>query len=379
MKKYPLFFFGALLLAILVAGCSGLFNKNHPATKSPAIMKTPFGYIDNQEVFLYTLTNQNGIEACITNYGAIITKILMPDKDGKFGDIVLGFDSLSDYLENKPYFGAIVGRYANRIAGGCFELEGRTYQLAKNDGNNHLHGGYKGFDKVVWDAVEFQDSLVAGLVLTYLSPDGEEGYPGNLKVQVTYTLNNNNELHILITATTDQTTIINLTNHTYFNLREADTNILGHILSILASEFTDVSNELIPTEILPPVAGTPMDFNTPKQIGIHIRQVPGGYDHNYILTKEPGSLSLAATLFDPSSGREVKIFTTQPGIQLYTGNFLDGSTKGKDGKVYHQHYGLCLETQHYPDSPNHPSFPGTVLKPGEEFREVTVFQFKVVQ
>ena len=373
------------LLLLLFVGAS-LFSCNDSGVKQESsdtltlsIMKAPFGTVDNQEVNLYTLTNKNGITVKITNYGGIITQIWTPGKDGQPGDIVLGYDSLQEYVDNNnPYFGAIVGRYANRISKGKFTLDGTTHTLATNDGNNHLHGGEKGFDKVVWDAEEIQDSTYVGLALTYLSKDGEEGYPGNLSVKVTYMLNNKDELETLITATTDKACPVNLLNHTYFNLTTADTNVLGHILSLVAAQLTDVSSEMIPTSTLPPLAGTPMDFNTPHQIGVNINKVKGGYDHNYVLDKTDKDLSLAATLSDPKSGRKVKIYTTQPGIQLYSGNFLDGSVKGKEGKVYEKHYGVCLEPQHYPDSPNQPKFPNTILRPGDEYREITIYQFGVI-
>lgn len=367
-----------ILLTGFLSSCMNSGMKDNSSNNSTrSIMKEPFGDTDYKEVSLYTLTNENGIVVKITNYGGIITQIWIPDRAGKSGDIVLGYNSLQGYLHNNPYFGAIVGRYANRISGGEFTLDGTTYRLAKNNGNNHLHGGVKGFDKVVWDAKEMEDSSSVGVELTYTSIDGEEGYPGNLRVKVVYTLSDNNELETVISAVTDKACPVNLCNHTYFNLTKADTNILGHILSIVAARLTDVNSELIPTGTMPPIAGTPMDFNKPHEIGSRIDQVEGGYDHNYILDKKSGDLALAATLLDPKSGREVKIFTTQPGIQFYSGNFLDGSITGKEGKVYGKHYGLCLETQHFPDSPNHSGFPNTILKPGEEYHEITVYQFGV--
>jgi len=378
-NRFPLVILVILFLAV-GAGCHFQKDTDESSSQSTlSIMKAPFGTVDQKQVNLYTLTNKNGIVVKITNYGAIITQIWTPDRNGKFGDIVLGYDSLQGYLDKNPYFGAIAGRYANRIAGGKFTLNGTTYQLSKNDGNNHLHGGIKGFDKVVWDATEIHDSSSVGLELSNLSRDGEEGYSGNLNVNVRYLLNDSNELTTVITATTDKDCPVNLCNHTYFNLTTADTNVLGHILSIVASQLTDVNNELIPTGTMPPVAGTPMDFNTPHEIGARIEEVKGGYDHNYVLAKNPGDLSLAATLLDPKSGREVKIYTTQPGIQFYSGNFLDGSITGKGGKVYQKHYGLCLETQHFPDSPNHPDFPNTILKPGEVYQETTVYHFETVR
>ncbi|TSA26270.1 MAG: galactose mutarotase [Bacteroidetes bacterium] len=380
MNRSFFFILLSILSSSLFTGCQDSGKPDNSSTTSNlSVMKEPFGTMNNREVFLYTLTNSSGIVVKITNYGGIITQIWTPDRRGEPGDIVLGYDSLKGYIDNNPYFGAIVGRYANRIAKGQFKLMDTTYHLATNNGDNHLHGGAKGFDKVVWDATEIQDSSSVGLELTYLSQDGEEGYPGSLRVKVTYILNDDNELKTIITATTDKPCPVNLCNHTYFNLNKADTNILGHILSIVAAQFTDVDDDLIPTGDLPPVAGTPMDFNTPHEIGSQIEEVKGGYDHNYVLDKTPGDLALAATLLEPKSGREVKIYTTQPGLQFYSGNFLDGSIRGKDGKVYNQHYGLCLETQHFPDSPNHPNFPNTILRPGETYREITVYKFRVAE
>jgi aldose 1-epimerase len=342
-------------------------------------MKSDYGKLGDREVYLYSLINKNGIEVKITNYGGIITSVLTPDKKGRLGDIVLGYDSLQQYIQNNPYFGAIVGRYANRIAGGRFKLYGQDYRLVANNGRNHLHGGLRGLDKVVWEVSEFADSARAGLVLNYLSRDGEEGYPGNLNVTVTYTLDDKDQLTTLIEARTDKATPVNLCNHTYFNLSEADTNILGHILTLLAGQFTQVNEELIPTGELPPVTSTPMDFRVASAIGSRIDQVKGGYDHNYVLDKKPGTLSLAAILFDPRTGRELRILTTQPGVQFYSGNFLDGKIRGKGGKVYGKHFGLCLETQHFPDSPNQPAFPNTILRPGEKYSEETVYQFSVIK
>lgn len=374
-----------LFLSILIFFQSGCNNPGESTGKEGqdsvklTIMKTYFGKSGNQDVSLYTLTNSNGIVVKITNYGGIITSILMPDNKGKTGDIVLGYDNLNQYIENSPYFGAIVGRYANRIAKGRFTLDGRTYKLAMNDGNHHLHGGIKGFDKVVWDAIETEDSAQVGLSLSYHSKDGEEGYPGNLGVKVTYTLDNNNELRILIEAVTDNPTPVNICNHTYFNLREADTSVLKHMLTLFADKYTPVDEGLIPTGKIVPVYNTAMDFKTGRTVGSRIGQVKGGYDHNYVLQKDPGELSLAAILSDPETGREVKLYTTQPGLQFYSGNFLDGTITGKGGKVYQKHYGLCLETQHFPDSPNQPGFPNTILRPGEKYAEETVFQFTVIK
>ena len=338
-----------------------------------------FGEAGQKKVFLYTLTNNMGVTVKITNYGGIITSILVPDKTGKTGDIVLGYDSLKKYIANSPYFGAIVGRYANRIARGKFTLNGTGYSLAVNNGKNSLHGGLKGFDKVVWEPGKIADSSQAMLKLRYLSKDGEEGYPGNLKVEVTYSLDDHNELTMLIEAETDKPTPVNIANHTYFNLSEADTSILGHILTLYADQYTQVNSELIPTGASPYVRGTAMDFNNSEPIGSRIEKVKGGYDHNYILKKKAGELTMAAQLYDPRTGRQLEILTTQPGIQFYSGNFLDGTITGKDGKVYQKYYGLCLETQHFPDSPNQPGFPNTILKPGMKFSEKTVYRFSVLE
>lgn len=373
----------AIFLLLSITGCSIKLetdNSDHDDTLKLSVMKKHFGKAGSRDVWLYTLSNSNGIEVDITNYGGIITSILTPDRNDERGDIVLGYDSLADYIANNPYFGAMVGRYANRIALGKFNLEGKTYNLAVNNGKNALHGGIKGFDKVVWDVEEFTDSIKnVGLVLTYMSRDGEEGYPGNLKVKVTYTLNENNELITLIEAETDKATPVNLCNHTYFNLNSADTSILSHILTLLADRYTEVNDELIPTGDLPSVMGSAMDFTTSEAIGERINRVKGGYDHNYVLRKKTGELALAAQLYDPLTGRQVEILTTQPGIQFYSGNFLDGSIKGKGGKIYKKNYGLCLETQHFPDSPNQPAFPNTILKPGEKFKETTVYKFSVLR
>lgn len=383
LKRKLIIILQGLILSILIACDSPgtiQVNLNDPEeseTPNPMIKKSEFGMVDSTEVFLYTLTNAQGIKVRITNYGGIITSIIVPDKNGKEGDIVLGYDTLDQYLANSPYFGAVVGRYANRIAGGKFSLNGKTYKLAVNNGKNSLHGGIKGFDKVVWDIREVPDSTRAILELSYISKSGEEGYPGTMKVKVTYTLDDYNELITLIEAETDQPTPVNLCNHTYFNLCEADTNILGHILTLNAEKYTEINDELIPTGRLVDVRGTAMDFNNSVGIGERISQVKGGYDHNYVLMKKQGELSLAAQIFDPRTGRQVEIFTTQPGIQFYTGNFLDGSIRGKGGKIYQKHFGLCLETQHFPDSPNQPSFPNTILKPGEKYSEKTVYRFTV--
>ena len=335
-----------------------------------------YGTVDGQEVKQYTLTNASGTVVKILNYGGYITNIMVPDKAGVKEDVVLGFDSLSGYLQQgNPFMGCIVGRYANRIAKGKFTLDGKTYQLATNNNGNSLHGGLKGFDKAVWASQQQGDG---SLVLTYTSKDGEEGYPGNLQVQVTYSLTPANELKIDYSAETDQATVINLTNHSYFNLSAGkDSTILGHQLMLAADRYTAVDATLIPTGELPAVKGTAMDFTKPATIGTDIAKVAGGYDHNWVLNKTGDSLSLAATLYHEPSGRFMEVFTTQPGIQFYTGNFLNGSLTGKEGRKHIKHAGLCLETQHFPDSPNQPSFPSTVLRPGEKYHETTIYKFSV--
>jgi aldose 1-epimerase len=328
-------------------------------------------------VRIYTLTNASGAEAAITNYGARIVSLKVPDRNGTMGDVVIGFNTLDGYLGPNPYFGAIVGRYANRIGHAEFKLDGTDYKLAKNNGDNALHGGLRGFDRVVWTAREMPDG---GLELTYLSKDGEEGYPGNCKVTVRYHLTDANELKIEYSATTDKDTVINLSNHAYFNLKGGG-DILGHVLTLNSDRFTPVDAGLIPTAELRAVAGTPFDFRKATVIGARIDQndqqlkAGKGYDLNWVLNKKGDELSLAARLEEPSSGRVMEVWTTQPGIQFYTGNNLDGTLKGKGGNVYTPRSALCLETQHYPDSPNKPSFPSTVLKPGMEFKSTTIYRF----
>ena len=319
--------------------------------------------------FVYTLTNSLGFEVSITNYGGAITSLKTPDRNGHFGDIVLGFETLDEYVHNPRYFGALIGRHANRIARGRFSLNGVEYQLPCNNGVNHLHGGFKGFDKRVWNANETGN----GLHLSYSAKDGEESYPGNVKALVDYTLLDN-ALRIDYRATTDRDTIVNLTNHSYFNLRGAGT-ILDHELTLNADHFTPVSEDLIPTGEIRPVAGGPMDFRKAKAIGADLNSVAGGYDHNFVLNDWDGSLKLAARLYEPTTGRGLEILTTEPGIQFYSGNFLDGSLSGKYGVNYAKYTGLCLEPQHFPDAPNHPNFPSTVLRPGDEYKHTSIYQF----
>lgn len=348
------------------------------------ITQQPYGKTrEGTPVDLFTLTNQAGLEVAITSYGGIVVSILAPDRVGNRAEVTLGFNSLEDYLQPHPYFGALVGRFANRIAGGKFTLNGQEYTLALNNGPNHLHGGLQGFDKKVWAARPFEQAGAAGLTLQYLSPDGEEGYPGNLDVTVVYTLTAQNELKIEYRATTDRPTIINLTNHTYFNLA-GQGDILGHQMMIKAGRFTPINQNLIPTGTLQSVSGTPLDFTQPALIGARINQADeqleraGGYDHNFVLDAAGDLSVLAARVVEPQSGRTLEVYTTQPGMQFYSGNFLDGTLTGKGGVVYHKRTGFCLETQHFPDSPNQPNFPTVVLNPGQEYHHTTVYKFGVL-
>lgn len=353
------------------------------ATGGPTmeIPKEPFGSLpDGTPIDIYTLKNTSGLEARVMTYGAILVSLKVPDRDGVLADVNLGFDTLAGYLGTHPYFGAIIGRYGNRIAKARFAIDGVEYRLAANNNENSLHGGLQGFDKVVWKAEPLRSGDGAGLKLSYLSRDGEEGFPGNLAVTVVYTLTNADELRIDYEATTDKKTPVNLTNHAYWNLKgQGEGDILGHVLRLEADRITAVDSaaNLIPTGEILPVAGTPFDFTTPHTIGERIAQVEGGYDHNFALRSGGGSLALAAHVEEPGSGRIMEIWTDQPGIQLYTGNFLDGTVVGKGGKAYQKHYGFCLETQRFPDSPNHPNFPSTILEPGQIYRTTTVHKFSV--
>ena len=336
---------------------------------------------DGQGVELITLTNARGVELRAMTYGAIIVSLKVPDRAGKLNDIVLGYDSLAGYVKSSPYFGAVVGRYGNRIAKGTFTLDGKTYTLAVNNGPNALHGGLKGFDKVVWSADTMRTPEGVGIRFRYVSKDGEEGYPGTLTTTVTYTLTDENEVHIAYEATTDKATPVNLTQHTYFNLA-GHGDILAHVLTLQADRFAAVDSTLIPTGELAPVAGTPFEFTTQHAIGERIgadhQQLTfgGGYDHTFVLSRPDTGLALAAVLKDPLSGRTLEVRTTEPGVQFYSGNFLDGSLTGKGGVVYTQRTGVCLETQHFPDSPNQKAFPSTVLRPGETYRSRTVWTFR---
>jgi len=345
-----------------------------------SITEKPYGSYNNEAVTQYTLTNPSVMQVGIINYGGTVTDIITPDKQGNKGNVVLGYSSLEGFLQKgNPYFNALIGRYGNRIDKGKFKLDGKEYTLAGNDHGNSLHGGNKGYDKVMWKAARLPGD--SSLELTYLSKDGEEGYPGNLNIKVIYTLTAANELKIDYSATTDKATPVNLTNHCYFNLSAGkDSTILGHELQILADRFTEVNDNLIPTGKLPDVKGGPMDFTSFKVIGKDLPQVKGGYDHNWVLNKKEGSFEKIASLRDAASGRQMDVWTSEPGLQFYSGNFLDGSlTQTRDGAKYVKHAGLCLETQHFPDSPNQPSFPNTILKPGETYKQTTVYAFSVIK
>jgi aldose 1-epimerase len=331
---------------------------------------------------VYTLKNRRGMEAKITNFGGTVVSLTAPDRTGKFGDVVLGFSDVADYLKPHPSFGSAIGRFGNRIAKGRFMLNGVEYKLAVNNGENHLHGGIKGFDDVYWTAEEYKSRLGPAVRMTYLSKDGEEGYPGNLQVTMIYTLTNQNELRIDYTATTDKDTVVNLTHHSYFNLAgEGNGDILNHRLKLNAARFTPTDAGSIPTGELRSVKGTPFDFLTPHTIGERINQdeeqikFGGGYDHNFVINGQMGVLRQAAVVTEPTSGRVMEVWTTEPGVQLYTGNFLDGTLTGKSGKPYARRTGFCLETQHYPDSPNKPNFPTTTLKKGATFKSTTIYRF----
>ena len=343
------------------------------------IQQEVFGKLpDGSAVKRYTLTNKNGMVAKVMDYGAILTELWVPDRNGRPGNVVTGFDNLQQYIQGHPFFGATTGRYANRIAKGRFTLEGREYSLATNNGPNALHGGLKGFDKQLWNSEPLPPQGDRSAVrFTYLSKDGEEGYPGNLAVTVDYTLTDDNALVIHYTSTTDRSTVVNLTNHSYFNLAGSG-DILNHELRVLADRYTPVNDQLIPTGELAPVAGTPFDFQQTTRIGARFDQLtnnPRGYDHNLVLKRAGSGLETIAWVSEPSSGRRMEVLTTEPGMQLYTGNFLDGKLQGIGGVTYHKNSAFCLETQHFPDSPNHPQFPSTVLRPGETFRSTTAYRF----
>lgn len=391
-KQLPKQLFDPLSLFILAATFAACGQQPQSTTNTsktekevmkPSVKKESFGKLpDGTTIDSYTLANKNGVEVKITNYGATVTSIKVPDRSGKFEDVALGYDSIDGYLAKNPHLGSVAGRYANRIAKGEFTLNGKAYKLAKNNGENHLHGGPKGFYQALWTATPVESGDNVGLTLKYLSKDGEEGYPGNLDVTVTYTLTGDNALKIDYAATTDKDTILNLTNHSYFNLAGAGNgDILKHELKINSEQITPVDSTMIPTGDVKPVAGTPFDFSKLTAIGARINDqdeqliLGKGYDHNFILNVNNTISTPAVEVYEPTTGRVMEVFTNQPGVQLYTGNFLDGTITGKGGKVYNQRYGFCLETQHYPDSPNKPNFPNVVLKTGQRFDSTTIYKF----
>ncbi|HEX5070597.1 MAG TPA: aldose epimerase family protein [Vicinamibacterales bacterium] len=374
-----------LTASTLAAACGGGQSSEPVQTPNPKLTMAPFDRTpDNQVVDLITLRNSNGIELTVLTYGGVIKTLRTPDRTGALDDIVLGFDDLPSYLTKSPYFGCLIGRYGNRIAKGRFTLDGTAYTLATNNETNHLHGGNKGWDKAVWKFDTFNNASGVGVVLTHTSPDGDEGYPGEVKAKVTYTLTDQDSLIVDYEATTDKATVINLTQHSYFNLAGTKANdILDHELMLNAGQYTPVDPTLIPTGDIAAVEGTPFDFRTSTPIGARINDKNEqlargkGYDHNWVLTRTGAGLSEAAKVYEPTTGRTLTISTTEPGIQFYSGNFLDGTLTGKGGRVYPHRSGFCLETQHYPDSPNHPNFPSTVLRPGETYKTQTVFTFGV--
>lgn len=375
MKTFKIFILGSII-AVLAVSFMVTCTDERSGEPVEVFIQKEWGQVDGKKVYLFTLKNEKGDEVKITNYGGIVTSWITADKSGKKSNVVIGYDSLSRYQEKNPYFGAIIGRYANRIGNATFKIDTATYHLAANDGKNSLHGGLKGFDKVVWDA-SWNDTTNA-LTLKYVSKDGEEGYPGNLTVTVAYKLTNDNELLIDYTAETDKPTVLNLTNHSYFNLTgDVNNTILDHTLQINADKYTPVDATLIPTGELKDVKGTPFDFLQPHKIGERINDVKGGYDHNFVLNRQGDKPELAATLADSVSGRVLEVYTSQPGMQFYTGNFLDGANKLSDGKPINIHTALCLETQHFPDSPNKPAFPTILLKPGEKFHSQTKYKISV--
>ena len=370
-------FLGALAVLVVPADRPALAAKGEAKVR---VEKQPYGKTaDGMPVDMYVLTNAHGMKAKVITYGAILTDLEVPDRDGKVGNVVLGFDDLKGYLTAHPFLGATVGRVANRIAGGKFKLKGKTYRLAVNNGPNSLHGGKKGFDKVVWKAEVVRRKAGPAVRFTYESPDGEEGYPGNLSLAVTYTLTDDNEIRIDYKATTDKATPVNLTNHSYFNLAGPQSGtILGHELMLAADKYTPVDDALIPTGEIKPVKGTPLDFTKPKKIGADIAEVkgdPNGYDHNFVLRKGKKRLKLTARVYEPKTGRVMVMYTTEPGVQFYTGNFLDGKVKGKGGVAYKKHQGFCLEAQHFPDAVHHANFPSIILEPGKTYRQTTVYKF----
>jgi aldose 1-epimerase len=376
MKKFIPFTLVISAAVLFFSSC----NENKSGITQNIFGITPQG----DSVIRYTLTNANGMQAKILNYGGIVQSIMVPDKNGNMGDVVLGFDSLSQYINQSPYFGAVIGRFGNRIARGTFSLNDSTYHLFINDGPNSLHGGKQGFDKKIWEVTTASTDSTQSLKLHYLSKDGEEGYPGNLNVNVTYTLTNDDALHIDYEATTDKPTVINLTNHSYFNLNNGKGTATNEELMLNADHFLPVDSTLIPTGELRPVKGTPMDFLRPTAVGTHINDdydqlhlVNGGFDHCWILNTDGAISQVAASVYDPENGRFMEVYTTEPAVQFYSGNFLDSTLHGKNGNVYPKHGCIVLETEHYPDSPNQPAFPATVLNPGDTFHSGTIYKFSV--
>ncbi|MBM3879984.1 MAG: galactose mutarotase [Verrucomicrobia bacterium] len=369
-----------VMVAATLAAVVSLAADRDSQPMKPTLTKATYGKLpEGTLIEQYTLTNAKGVTAKIITYGALLTELHVPDRAGQLGDIVLGFDNLESYLAGHPYFGATIGRVGNRIAKGQFTLDGKTYTLAQNNGPNHLHGGLKGFDKVVWQARPVRAKNGVAVRFTYTSRDGEEGYPGKLTATVVYTLTNDNELRLDYTAKTDKATPVNLTNHSYWNLAGAG-DILGHELMLNADRYTPVDDTLIPTGEIAPVQNTPMDFTRPKPIGRDLKQLandPQGYDHNFVLSRGDKQMNLCAVVHEARSGRVLEIFTQEPGVQFYSGNFLDGTLTGKGGQVYRKHYGFCLETQHFPDSVNHPNFPSTILRPGRTYKTSTIHRFSV--
>ncbi|NBZ96088.1 MAG: galactose mutarotase [Proteobacteria bacterium] len=374
-REYPLVISGLSLLTPMVQATD------------PSITAKPFGTTSRGgKVTQHTLINAKGASVSIITYGGIVTSLKVPDRNGKLADVVLGFKTLSEYEKKSPYFGCLVGRYGNRIAEAEFTLDGHTYHLAINNNGQSLHGGLRGFDKVVWSATPTETKQGPSLKLTYVSKDGEEGYPGNLSVTATYTLTNKNELKLVFRAKTDKATVVNLTHHSYFNLAgQGSGDILGHVVTIHADEYTPVDQVLIPTGKIAPVKGTPLDFRKPMAIGDRIDtkdeqlKFAGGYDHNFVAAKLPGHLGLIAKVEEPKSGRVMEVISTEPGVQFYSGNFLDGTLIGKGGRVYGFRNGFCIEPQHFPDSPNHKNFPSTVLKPGEIYRNTIIYRFSTAK
>lgn len=370
------------MIKIISAGCMGMMAialcacRQNTKQNERAITTTAYGMINGKEVQQFTIRNRSGMTVKVLNYGGTITDIIVPDRNGEPGNVVLGFDNLEGYLKpENPYFGCLVGRYANRIANAQFSLNGETYKLLANNNGHSLHGGKKGFDKVIWDVRVLSDS---SLQMKYLSPDGEEGYPGNLAVTVVLAITADNSLILDYTATTDKPTPVNLTSHSYFNLSAGKSpTILDHELTIRSDKLTAVNDQLIPTGKVEGMLQTAFDFIEPKRVGDDIGKVPGGYDHNYVIIPSGNFPELAATLHDPQSGRTLSLYTTEPGIQFYSGNFLDGTLTGRGGQVYQQHAGLCLEPQHFPDSPNQSTFPNTILQPGEVYRQTSIYRFSV--